>query len=401
MFRQRSFRRTPRSSGLSPLRLGIGLASVALAALLGAGCSLTSPTSPNDPAQLTGQNPNEEPSFNGTITLTASSTTSPADGSTDVLITATARDPEGRPVQNLTPINFSTDLGLLRPAGTSPALGSSSVTVGAFNGRATVALRSTVAGVATVGAAIANVASFVDIVLERVPIQGNIDLVFLGGSEFASGTASPSSPFRIGLVATAKDLDGNLLAGVIVRFEIVVDTTTGSGNGPARLEGQEASFTNTAGEAFDQLVIVGAGRVVLEANLFDPNDGSHVATSNQIIAVTDSAGVDFTVTLTFDDGTTVSEATAPFTDGIEALVQDSTGAAVPGRTVRFTIIRDTTSGATLGANGTSVTVTTDGSGVATTSVRVPDPGEVVIIAELLDDAGNVIATSNEITAVGT
>ena len=76
------------------------------------------------------------------------------------------------------------------------------------------------------------------------------------------------------------------LAGGTVRFRITRDTSTGSGNGPARFVVRDDVLTSATGVATNILRIVGAGDVVVVADLIDPNTGDVTATSNQIIATT-------------------------------------------------------------------------------------------------------------------
>lgn len=385
---------------------GLKLAAVGgalvLMAMLSAGCSLDDPTSPNSPAGLQGQNPNQALSFDGTVTLSASSASGPADGVTDIVISAQVLDAQGQPVQNLTPVSFATDLGLLRAFGADPATGAASVLVTTFSGKASVVLTSTLAGTASVLAGVGDVTASTTVQLTLVPLTGNISVIFRsGGGDITTtgGMASAAQPFRVPIVAQAVSLDNKALAGVKVRFRIVKDGTLGSGIGPARLDAPEVSLTDSSGEAFNQLSVVGEGTVVVKAVLIDPNTGKTVATSNQIISQTTTP---FTISLTFSDGTSTSfSSAAPFTEGIIATLKDLNGIPVVGRRVRFTIRSDsTTAGASVTASATS-----NSSGLANGSVTVPDAGtttsSVAIFAEVLDSNGIVIGTSNDIVATGT
>lgn len=385
-----------RHAGPVPRRAGLVLPAVAFLAVALAlvGCNLSTPTEP-DPS-LSGTTSNQDISFSGTITLTSSSPTVPADDLTTVTITADVRDASGRPVQNLTPVLFSTDLGQFVTEGG----GTSAAEVGTFNGQASVAFSSfdRLAGTATISATVGDVTRILRVELEVAPVSGFVDLSFGSGETILDGTVSPITPFRTPLLAVASGTDGAPLAGVLVRFRIVKDNSTGSGRGGARFEGFAETRTNSSGEATNQLIVFGEGQVILEADLVDPNTGGVVSTSNQIILVTEepeNAGVTI-ITLTVGDGGVTQTESAPFSAPLTATVTRDSEPRV-GVIVRFTIRTPADPDGTLANAGTSQT---DANGQAANVLNVASTASVgdswSIFAEVLDSGGSVIATSNDV-----
>ena len=315
-------------------RLAVWGCALFLVAGLVPGCGLDSPSSPNEPGDINGNNPNQWSNFTGSIRIVVPSTDLPADDTTALPITAVVADSGGQPVSNLTPVTFRTNMGTFGdPTGT---YATNEVTVTSFGGSATADLRSFQRdyGDATVYASVGNAAAEIDVNLAYVKVEGTLSLAFRvqGQDSFnITGAASPASPFRAGLVGTATDLTGGPLAGVKVKFRIVSDSTLRSGAGGANLDGQETSYTDTDGEAFNQLEVVGLGEVVLEADLIDPMTDELVATSNQIIMTTlDQVQVSLTI-----DG--VAKTKGPSTKTLQATVTDAAGKVVDFAFVKFDI----------------------------------------------------------------
>ena len=230
-----------------------------------------------------------------------------------------------------------------------------------------------------------------------MPIKGSLSVFFrIGGEDLFNvfGTSAVTDPFRAGIVAVAVDDEtGAPLAGVLIRFRIINDTTGFvAGVDKARLEGEETTFTNTAGEAFNQLRIVGVGEVVIEADLIDPNTNEVVETSNQIIAVTINIPI---ITLAFGGGATTTVIGPGGTATVTATVTDTTGMPISGAIVRFNITSDSTGGAVL----SRMTAATGAAGTASITVTngPTSPGTVMIEGEVIDSGGVVLATSNTIT----
>ena len=107
------------------------------------GCNLDNPTSPNAPADLTGQTTNQQFTFTGTIGVLSVSGTLSADDTSTITITAEVKDASGNPIQNLTTVTFNTNLGgfpQLNSAGIQFVSSTASATT--FNGLASVAFQS-------------------------------------------------------------------------------------------------------------------------------------------------------------------------------------------------------------------------------------------------------------------
>lgn len=387
-----------RNVGPVPRRAGLVVPAVAFLAvtLALAACNLSNPTGPN--TGLTGTEDNEDFTFNGTITLSSTAATLKADDVSTVTVMAEVRNASGSPVQNLTPVVFSTDRGQLMAQ--EGAAGARTVQAVTFNGRASASFASLdrLTGTANISATVADVTQTFQVELEVAPVNGFVDLTFAGAGTVLDGTVSPITPFRTPLQAVASDTDGGALAGVIVRFRIVEDDSTGSGRGGARFVGFAETRTNTAGEATNQLVVFGVGRVILEADLIDPSNGEVVSTSNQIILVTtepENAGQTL-ISLTVGSGAVTQTDTAPFAAPLTATVERD-GEPVVGAIVRFTLRTPVDADGTLANTGTSQT---DASGQAANVLNVADTATVgdswAVFAEVVDSTGTVIATSNDV-----
>jgi hypothetical protein len=185
------------------------------------------------------------------------------------------------------------------------------------------------------------------------------------------------------------DLTGNPLAGVKVHFRIVSDNTTHSGSGGARLQGQGITYSNTDGEAFEQLEVIGVGEVVIEADMIDPVTDEIIITSNQIIY----SGVSSVVLqLTINNGTT---ATGGSSKNLKARASDASGKVIPYIWVKFELQADATNTAKL--NPETVVATEWGNARSVLSFGGGTAGDVTtVVAKVVDADGTVLATSNTV-----
>ena len=385
-------------------RFTISACCVLLMVAVLSGCDLTDPTSPNDPADLTGQTTNQTFVFTGTISVSSSAGTLPADDTSTVLLVVEVKDSSGAPIQNLTTVGFSTDLGAFNVGGVL----FTAAQVTTFNGSAQILFQSTnrQAGTATVTASIGNVSSSSSITLEAAPFAGTIALAFGAsgtGAVTLTGAASALVPFDANIGLTALDDDGDPIVGANVSLRIIEDTTADNTSNPnAEFTTSRHTTTGVDGSAVTILRAYGPGTVAVVADLFEPNTGALVATSNRIILTTTQVTPTLIATLTFSDGVTTNFPTSgpyPFTEGIIVRVTDAAGTPLAGLTVLFTIERDTTSA---GATLSNSVVVTDGTGTATSVITIPDPGAVAILAKVVDssNAAVLLATSNVIIITG-
>ena len=392
-------------------RFTISACCVLLMVAVLSGCDLTDPTSPNDPADLTGQTTNQTFVFTGTISVSSSAGTLPADDTSTVLLVVEVKDSSGAPIQNLTTVGFSTDLGAFNVGGVL----FTAAQVTTFNGSAQILFQSTnrQAGTATATASIGNVSSSSSITLTPAPVEGTIALSFgASGTDdifTLSGAASEVTPLDSNIAVIALDPLGAPIVGSNVSFRITADSTADNSANPyAEFVASRHTMTGAAGGAVNILRAFGPGTVVVEAEMFDPNTGALVATSNRIILTTIQAVVAPFVTLAFANGSTGFSATAPYANLLTATVTDGFGAPQAGRTVRLSITADTSD---TGAGLSTTLATTNAFGKVTTTLTVPDNAPsgtpptvslVSILAEVLDPlTGAVLSTSNVIVATGT
>ena len=395
-------------------RAGSSASAWALLLLLGIAlpaCGLGSPTQPADPATTTGQTTNQVFNCSCSIQIASASGTLAADDLTTVTISADVRDDQGNPISNLTPVTFSTNLGAFVDSAGNLF---SALTANTFNGIAQVALASfnRATGTATVTAQIGDVTATINVEFEFVAVQGTVSLLFAtAGTTSLTGTASAASPFETEIQATAVDLLGAVLAGVPVRFRIVKDHTLASGNGPARFLGPAETNTNSTGVANNVVRVVGAGDLVIVADLIDSSSGGVLSTSNQIILTTTTPTTGFpSLSLADTNGATAVtpslSAAGELPVGLVATALDADGTTtLAGFAVRFTKVSDVDSTGVpslvpaLFPDGTEgpVTSSTNTAGQATTTINPTTVGQQVVVrAELLDSSGTVIATSNDV-----
>lgn len=391
------------------VRLMTSVFCLLLISTMMAGCDLKNPTSPNEAGDLTGQTTNQQFTFTGTIGVLTISGTLVADDVSTITISAEIKDAAGAPIQNLTTVTFSANLGgfVVGVDAGGLAIVASTTTATTFNGLASVAFQSVgrATGTATIVASLGSTTGSTTVVLEVAPVTGNISAAFgptAPGTTSATGAASSAVPLDQQISAIATDLTSLAapIAGATMRFRILSDSTdeTTTNEPVIFVGGVDTVTTNTLGVGSTVIRVQGPGDVVIVADLVDPNTGQTVATSNSIILVTSGGNTVPTLTLVFDDDSTVTSlggTTADVSIGVIATAKDAAGTLLSGSTVRFTIASDTTGGATL----SSGTATTGGSGTATiTATLTTAMQSVVIFAELLDSSGNVVATSNSIIA---
>ncbi|MEW5981688.1 MAG: PKD domain-containing protein [Acidobacteriota bacterium] len=228
------------------------------------------------------------------ITLYASSTVMPVNGSVE--ITATVIESAGTPVQNGTVVTFLTTLGTLDP-----------VEARTNAGKATVRLYSgSQSGIAEVRAASGG-ASIVDALQIKVggAAAERVDL-------FASPSSLPPSGGAVQLVATVSDANGNRLAGVPVTFiadegALSQPTVISDGQGEAR-----NGLTTTVAATVMAIVRSDVSADVT-VNL---RSAPAVAISSDTSAPTENQPVTFTVTITTEAGSAaVRTASVDFGDG--------------------------------------------------------------------------------------
>ena len=365
------------------------------------GCDLNNPTSPNDPADLTGQTTNQTFTFTGSLSISSSANTMTADDLSTVLLVVEVKDSSGGAIQNLTTVNFSTNLGAFNVGGALFTAAQATT----FNGLASVLFQSSgrLAGAATITASIGTVSSSTQVTLTPLALDGTLALAFgtTGtGLTTLSGVASAVAPLEANIGLTALDTEGQPIVGVNVSFRIIQDTTADGGatNPNAEFAASRHTTTGPDGSAVNILRAFGAGTVVVVAEMFDPNTGALVATSNRIIL---TASSQFVISLAFTpSGATSVSLLGPYpqTQAMAAVVTDTAGVVQPGLTVRFRITADSTD---TGASLSSSVVVADSAGTANNSISVPgsiEAASVSILAEVINSAGTVLATSNVIVA---
>jgi uncharacterized repeat protein (TIGR01451 family) len=262
-----------------------------------------------------------------TLTLTAVPSTLPAGHSS--ALTATATDQFGNPVANGTPISFTTSLGTL-----------SSGTAATNGGSASVTLSSTIAGVATVTAAVGS-------------LSATALVTFTPGAPFTLTLTAVPSTLPAGhssaLTATATDQFGNPVAnGTPISFTTSLGTLS---SGTAATSGGSASVTLSS-------TISGVATVTAAV-------GSLSATA----LVTFTPGAPFTLTLT----AVPSTLPAGHSSALTATATDQFGNPVAnGTPISFTTSLGTLSSGTAATNGGSASVTLSStiSGVATVTAAV-------------------------------
>ncbi len=362
-----------------------------------AGCNLDSPSTPNTPGDLTGQTTNQVFSFSGSINVSSITGTLAADDLSTITISAEVRDDAGNPVSNFTSVTFNTDLGgFLVVAGGALAV-VDRATAYTSNGVAQVELQSVnrQTGVATVVASLGTTTASSTVTIEPAAVAGSVSLGFTSGTGpiTMTGSASQNKPLDVTVGVLALDLAGDAISGAKVRFRIIQDTTDeGSPNDAAHWLTSSTTNTGALGDAVNILRVYGSGVIALDAELIDPVSSETIARSNRIILTTAASLI---VKLNFPNGATTFTGPAPYNVDLLSAVFDATNSPQPGLQVRFTIVNDGTSGASL----TTSHGTTDSQGRTSTRLRVPSTGVVTVKAGLYDATNTEIASAT-VTAEG-
>lgn len=214
------------------------------------------------------------------------------------------------------------------------------------------------------------------------------------------GAASAPADNASDAVLTAEVLDrnGNPVANLTpVNFSTTLGTVRAPGDDPV-----------TATSAVQVITFGGLAQVLLRSSV-----AGDAIVSVSVADVVRSVQIEFTAveTQTFislairvggGDSETIST-TAPAEVSVVAMVREAAG-GVPGRTVRFKIVGDSTSQSGLGNAkflGSRKTVTND-SGEAFNVVQIKGEGTVTVVVELFDSATNsVIGESNQVIITAT
>jgi len=364
------------------------------------GCNLNSPTSPNEPGNLTGQTTNQSFNFSGTIVISRSSAWTVADGTSTVTFTATVRDASGNPINNLTQVFFSTNLGgfIVGTDNSGLPITSSTASGVTFNGQASVSFVSGASGTATISASIGTTSASTKVDIKPAALEGTISLVFGAtpgsGTVTLAGVASSAVPLEAAITLQALDPDGAPIVGANVDFRILEDTTSDTtSNADAEFAVSRHTTTGPDGDAVNIIRAFGPGYVVIVAELYDSNTGNLVGTSNRIILTVANQVL---VTQAFDAGGATTTVAIGVPAGITATVVDIDGVAQPGLTVRFTIVEDSSDG---GSSLSAAVAVTDAAGQAKTSLTIPDDAagagaSASVLVEVIDSSGTVVATGN-------
>ena len=282
----------------------------------------------------------------GTISLTASPSSLPADGASSSAVTAIIRDGAGSPVPKGTSVTFTTTLGKFSNGTTTIT-----VTTIADTGMATVSLiAASTPGTASVKASSGGVSQ-------------TTTLTFIGGGQPASLSLNSSkksvkSDNSDSATITATLLDGNNapIAGYVVAFsadtgQISASSATTDANGQAKI-------TFSAGiNSTNRIATITATVAATPAPL----------TANIPIEILGS-----TLTLTTDRTTIPEDGSVVAT--LTATIKDGGGSAVEGEFITFTVA------GTGGANVAPASGTTDASGTLQVTVTGTAQGQVTVTA---------------------
>ena len=254
------------------------------------------------------------------ITLIASTTTLPLNGSTDLI--AQVIEASGTPPQGGTQVAFTTTLGTIQPS-IAETDGNGRVNVkfvaGTASGTATITAFSggAPAAPATAPAAGTTAANVVRIAVGAAAVAG----VSLSANPTTVSAAGGSST----IIANVRDANGNVLGGVPVTFtadngafSAAVVNTDQSGNAQTILTTTKtAKVTATAGVASGSGTSATSG-VQSQPVTISVNGGSTISVSAPVPATpTVGQGVTFTLTYTTDatSGSPIQSVTVDFGDG--------------------------------------------------------------------------------------
>jgi hypothetical protein len=299
----------------------------------------------------------------GTITLSASPSSLPADGASSSAVTAIVRDGAGDPVTKGTSVLFRTTLGTF-------SNGTDSITVAtlADTGIATVSLIAAAApGTATVTA-------------ESGGVSQTTTVTFIGGGQPASLSLNSSkksvkSDNSDSATITATLLDGNNapIAGFVVAFSVDTGQISAS-----------SATTDANGQA----------KITFSAGI---NSTNRTATITATVAgpagpITASIPIEIlgsSLTLTTDKTTIPDDGSVAAT--LTATIKDGGGSPVEGALITFTV----SSSGTGGANVTPDSGTTNAAGILQVSVKGTSQGDVTVTA---DWDGTTAAQQYNVTA---
>ncbi len=274
-------------------------------------------------------------------------------------LAATVTDSGGNPISGAT-VTF-----------TAPSSGASGTFAGGTNGGTTVTATTGATGVATASVFTANstIGSYtVTAAVTGVSTKASFSLTNTAGPA-ASITATAGTPqsatvsaaFSTALQATVKDAGGNPVTGATVTFKApstgASGTFTGGTNGGATI----TATTNSSGVATAATFTANtvAGSYTVTASVTG-------VTATASFSMTNTAGAAASVTATAGTPQSATIGTA-FATNLAATVKDADGNLVSGATVTFTSPSSGASGAFAGgtSGGTTLTATTNASGVAT------------------------------------
>ncbi|MCS4315604.1 adhesin/invasin, partial [Pseudomonas sp. BIGb0381] len=207
------------------------------------------------------------------VDLTATPTTIVANGTATSTLVATVEDANGNPVAN-TPVTWSTSTGTLSAVSSSTDA----------NGKASVTLKGTAAGTATVKAQASAGASSVNVALTPdVSTAKVVDLTATPATIVANGTATSS------LVATVEDANGNPVANAPVTWSTSIGTLSAASsstdaNGKASAVLTSSTIAGTATVTANSLAGSATAAVAMTPNSATADVTSLVATPTSIVA---------------------------------------------------------------------------------------------------------------------
>ena len=295
----------------------------------------------------------------GSITLAASPTSIPADGSSSSAITATVNDSSGNPVPSGTIITFSTTLG---------TLSSTSVTTTDASGTVTVSLvASTTAGTATV-------------VCSSSGVSQNITVQFTGGAGTPASLSLGLSQTSVKsdnsdsstITATVLDSNNAALEGIVVAF---------SANG-----GQISASSGTTNAS-------GQATITFSSGTTDPSNrtATITATVAGLTPETIPIGITGSTLALSTDKTTITD-TGSTTASLTVTAANAGGTGVYNTAITFAVT------GTGGATVTPSTGNTDVSGQLTVTITGTSAGSVTVTVTGL---GTTATQAYTVTGVGT
>ena len=291
------------------------------------------------------------------ITLTASLSSIPADGSSSSAIKATLTDSTEEPVNMRTSVTFSTTLGTFRNKNTSY-----SMTTGDDSGTVVASLRSgTTSGTATVTAESNGVTQAVNVDFTGEDIAGSASTVSLALSQTSVKSDNSDSAT---VTATVLDVNNAALSGITVAF-----SSTGGQLSASSVD------TDTNGES----------QVTFSSGTTDKSN--HVVTITATVAGIDPRQIPVQITgttITLFAGSTNLEIGGADTATLTISVKDAGDTGIFGAEVTVGVDEDSSDGAAILALSTGYTeYTTDVSGTLEVDVTATGAGDVTVSVEAL------------------